>query len=252
MQSRIRFAPSEERRGLPRASHTARNGRRPRRSHRPQVRVCLLRRVDWSSPPRPLRSSRISHRPSPYPHTHTGDDASPRTSCPAHALCPRRHTPTLAPMSSPPPLLPTRLPPSPPSRRWWTACTPSRGCRGGPRFWRPRLVREVWGGGGGKRGVICFTSRPTPNTHTPSGVRLALTPLSLLQARAAASAGPLLAEARAAAAAKSGDKGGPPSFGSVAAEVSSLAKERQGKGVHPAWVVAAPLAQVRRERVVCG
>lgn len=209
--------------------------------------VWIGRRLD------PFRHPRIRTDP-PLP-PHPGDDASPRSSCPAHVLCPHLRTTTLAPTSSPPPPLPTRPPPSPPWQHWWTACTPSRGCRGGPRSLRPRLVRELWGGGGGEAvGVFALPlSRLTPKNTPSPGVRLALTPLSLLQARAAATAGPLLVQARAAAAvAKSGDKGGAPSFASVAAEVSSLARERRGMGVHPAWVVAAPLAQVRREGAVCG
>lgn len=92
---------------------------------------------------------------------------------------------------------------------------------------------------------MCAPARST-NLHLflPSGVRLALTPLSLLQARAAASLGPLLAQARAEAAAEQKD-GQPPPFSAVAARATALAKKQKGRGPHPAWIVAAPLAQVR-------
>ena len=84
-----------------------------------------------------------------------------------------------------------------------------------------------------------------------SGVRLALTPLSLLQARAAAATGPLLARARTQALAKrkeeDGDGGTSPPLAAVVAEAKEILKT--ARGPHPAWVVAAPLAQVREERM---
>ena len=120
--------------------------------------VWIGRRLD------PFRHPRIRTDP-PLP-PHPGDDASPRSSCPAHALCPHLRTTTLAPTSSPPPPLPTRPPPSPPWQHWWTACTPSRGCRGGPRSLRPRLVRELWGGGGGEAvGVFALPLDSPQKTH---------------------------------------------------------------------------------------
>lgn len=244
-----RLCANERRRRPPRAPH----------AHMAAARaaltclrcVCLLRRVDWSSP-RPLPPPPHSHRPTPSPtprrrrlasillpsarslstssHHHVGADVVAAAPL-ADAAAPISAVATLVDSLH----TVTGLP-------WW-ATIPATA-------FGERVVGRRWWGSGG---CFCFASRLTPKNTPSPGVRLALTPLSLLQARAAATAGPLLVQARAAAAvAKSGDKGGAPSFASVAAEVSSLARERRGMGVHPAWVVAAPLAQVRREGAVCG
>lgn len=97
----------------------------------------------------------------------------------------------------------------------------------------------------GSRASLALGRPLAPSLFSLLGVRAALTPLSLLQARAAESAGALLGEARARAATASREGDGDaraPTAAELARAVHALARD---KGViHPAWVLAAPLVQV--------